>query len=51
LLWLYGPEKFPGLSRNRPQPRETWKRTIVVEMKTTAGKIWRELEKAAKDRE
>ena len=19
LLWLYGPEKFPGLSRNRPQ--------------------------------
>ena len=19
LLWLYGPEKFPGISRNRPQ--------------------------------
>ena len=36
--------------RKRGRPRETWKRTIEAEMKT-AGKTWKELEKAAMDRE
>jgi len=30
-------------------PRETWRRTIEAEMKTT-GKTWKELEKAAMKR-
>ncbi|XP_068749524.1 uncharacterized protein [Montipora capricornis] len=36
--------------RKRGLPRETWRRTIEAEMKTS-GKIWKELEKAAMDRE
>ena len=32
--------------RKRGRPRETWRRTIEAEMKTT-GKTWKELEKAA----
>ena len=34
----------------RGRPRETWRRTIEAEMKTT-GKTWKELEKAAMERE
>ena len=36
--------------RKRGRPRETWRRTIEAEMKT-AGKMWKELEKAAIERE
>ena len=36
--------------RKRGRPRETWRRTIEAEMRT-AGKTWKELEKAAMDRE
>ena len=36
--------------RKRGRPRETWRRTIEAEMKT-AGKTWKELEKAAMERE
>ena len=36
--------------RKRGRPRETWRRTIEAEMKTT-GKTWKELEKAAMERE
>ena len=36
--------------RKRGRPRETWRRTIEAEIKT-AGKTWKELEKAAIDRE
>ncbi|KAL9960878.1 hypothetical protein ACROYT_G034384 [Oculina patagonica] len=36
--------------RKKLRPRETWRRTIKAEMKT-AGKTWKELEKAAMERE
>ena len=36
--------------RRRRRPRETWRRTIEAKMRT-AGKTWKELEKAAMDRE
>ena len=36
--------------RKRGRPRETWRRTIEAEMKAT-GKTWKELEKAAMNRE
>ena len=45
LRWTPGSGK-----RKRGRPRETWRRTIEAEMKT-AGKTWKELEKAAIERE
>jgi len=40
LHWLYGPEKFPGLSRNGPQKHSVGGTRTVLEKQEQMAKIY-----------